>query len=118
MIRPRVHRRVHGEILMRTEIVSSLVSWSGRGDLNARPPAPKAGALPGCATPRLNSFYTTSEAGRSARTPSFDPPWPKARTRITTACQGRMKIPQIAGRKFPTPHQVVVDANRHFSEHG
>ena len=28
--------------------------WSGRGDLNARPPAPKAGALPGCATPRLS----------------------------------------------------------------
>ena len=28
------------------------VLWSGRGDLNARPPAPKAGALPGCATPR------------------------------------------------------------------
>jgi hypothetical protein len=27
-------------------------NWSGRGDLNARPPAPKAGALPGCATPR------------------------------------------------------------------
>jgi hypothetical protein len=32
-------------------IFNSLV-WSGRGDLNARPPAPKAGALPGCATPR------------------------------------------------------------------
>jgi hypothetical protein len=27
-------------------------SWSGREDLNLRPPAPKAGALPGCATPR------------------------------------------------------------------
>src|ERR1700722_2430606 len=26
--------------------------WSGRGDLNSRPPAPKAGALPGCATTR------------------------------------------------------------------
>jgi hypothetical protein len=26
--------------------------WSGRADLNGRPPAPKAGALPGCATPR------------------------------------------------------------------
>src|ERR1700732_3370754 len=26
--------------------------WSGRPDLNRRPPAPKAGALPGCATPR------------------------------------------------------------------
>src|SRR4051812_26784227 len=25
---------------------------SGRPDLNRRPPAPKAGALPGCATPR------------------------------------------------------------------
>jgi hypothetical protein len=25
---------------------------SGREDLNLRPPAPKAGALPGCATPR------------------------------------------------------------------
>src|SRR5215470_12316418 len=27
--------------------------WSGREDSNLRPPAPKAGALPGCATPRL-----------------------------------------------------------------
>ena len=27
-------------------------SLSGREDLNLRPPAPKAGALPGCATPR------------------------------------------------------------------
>ncbi len=34
--------------------------WSGREDLNFRPPAPKAGALPGCATPRqtTKSFYT------------------------------------------------------------
>jgi integrase len=29
------------------------VNWSGREDSNLRPPAPKAGALPGCATPRL-----------------------------------------------------------------
>src|SRR5271154_1505333 len=28
------------------------VNWSGRLDSNQRPPAPKAGALPGCATPR------------------------------------------------------------------
>ena len=27
--------------------------WSGREDLNLRPPAPHAGALPGCATPRV-----------------------------------------------------------------
>ena len=29
---------------------------SGRLDSNQRPPAPKAGALPGCATPRLYAF--------------------------------------------------------------
>ena len=32
--------------------------WSGRADLNRRPPAPKAGALPGCATPRSSPDYT------------------------------------------------------------
>src|SRR6266852_7274949 len=26
--------------------------WSGRGDLNPRPPEPQSGALPSCATPR------------------------------------------------------------------
>ena len=31
---------------------------SGRADLNGRPPAPKAGALPGCATPRAISNNT------------------------------------------------------------
>src|ERR1039458_7090289 len=64
---PRVHRRVRPEISIRPEGVSLLLNWSGRGDLNARPPAPKAGALPGCATPRLHSFYTTSEPGCSVR---------------------------------------------------
>lgn len=29
-------------------------TWSGWRDSNSRHPAPKAGALPGCATPRLN----------------------------------------------------------------
>ncbi len=29
---------------------------SGRLDLNQRPPAPKAGALPGCATPRMKKL--------------------------------------------------------------
>ncbi len=33
--------------------VRTLGIWSGRLDSNQRPPAPKAGALPGCATPRL-----------------------------------------------------------------
>ena len=29
--------------------------WSGRRDSNPRHPAPKAGALPGCATPRIST---------------------------------------------------------------
>ena len=29
------------------------LEWSGRQDSNLRPPVPKTGALPGCATPRL-----------------------------------------------------------------
>src|SRR5687767_15609904 len=31
---------------------SPFEDWSGREDLNLRPPAPHAGTLPGCATPR------------------------------------------------------------------
>jgi hypothetical protein len=33
--------------------------WSGRQDSNLRPPAPKAGALPGCATPRSTDLDFT-----------------------------------------------------------
>ena len=49
-------------------------NWSGRRDLNPRHPAPKAGALPGCATPRTskmgasvnqNRFRRNSESFRS-----------------------------------------------------
>src|SRR5574338_37657 len=38
---------------MKRRRVARSVVWSGREDLNLRHPAPKAGALPGCATPRL-----------------------------------------------------------------
>src|SRR5207302_157485 len=43
--------------------IPGLPRKSGREDSNLRPPAPKAGALPGCATPRLKS---TREIHRSA----------------------------------------------------
>jgi hypothetical protein len=38
--------------------------WSGREDLNLRLPAPEAGALPGCATPRwfINSKKRRAES--------------------------------------------------------
>ena len=35
------------------------IFWSGWGDLNSRPPAPKAGALPDCATSRIDKCRGT-----------------------------------------------------------
>ena len=32
------------------------VRWSGRQDLNLRPPVPQTDALPGCATPRPDAW--------------------------------------------------------------
>ena len=32
--------------------------WSGRKDSNLRPPAPKAGALPDCAMPRMQRMLS------------------------------------------------------------
>src|SRR6185437_12153464 len=42
----------HGETKFKT--LSLCGKKSGREDLNLRHPAPKAGALPGCATPRFS----------------------------------------------------------------
>ena len=39
--------------------------WSGREDLNLRLPAPKAGALPGCATPRSVSYVFSNDPADS-----------------------------------------------------
>src|SRR5262245_41476132 len=40
--------------------------WSGRRDSNSRPRAPKARALPGCATPRLDPRIAWSLPNRSS----------------------------------------------------
>ncbi len=48
--------------------------WSGRGDLNARPPAPKAGALPGCATPRLSTYLILNHFPARCKG-LLSPPW-------------------------------------------
>ena len=37
---------------LRISLIHFDLQWSGRPDLNRRPPAPEAGALPGYATPR------------------------------------------------------------------
>ena len=56
------------------------IYWSGRGDLNARPPEPHSGALPDCATARVDSarlrpvraYYRQSgqEQGMTRRQPT------------------------------------------------
>ncbi|CAG9269993.1 hypothetical protein BCEP4_60023 [Burkholderia cepacia] len=40
--------------------LTRVLVWSGREDLNLRPPAPHAGTLPGCATPRKKKIITDS----------------------------------------------------------
>ena len=74
------------------------VTWSERRDSNSRPPAPKAGALPGCATLRikklvpaerfelptfgLQNHCTTAVLSRLAPLPGFEP----GTRRLTVAC--------------------------------
>ena len=45
------------------------IRWSGRDDSNIRPSAPKADALPGCATPRFrkNSYIIAQLLTKSSR---------------------------------------------------
>ena len=57
-------------LLIRPE--RTLGKWSGRLDSNQRPPAPKAGALPGCATPR--PVKNTLENARNVMKPSAAAP--------------------------------------------
>ena len=58
------------------ESADSSGTWSGREDLNLRPPAPKAGALPGCATsrqPHCSGFGRESIAYKPASAPRASP---------------------------------------------
>jgi hypothetical protein len=64
--------------------------WSGRADLNGRPPAPKAGALPGCATPRRQHYPILT--GRFASPP-------RGRRRFATD----LTAPRVAWRGAPHP---------------
>ncbi len=47
--------------------------WSGRLDSNQRPPAPKAGALPGCATPRPEELNYPTHANPAPIVTHFEP---------------------------------------------
>ncbi len=49
---------------LQRDAVTPCYYWSGCPDSNRGPPAPKAGALPGCATPRKSESRVTSPASR------------------------------------------------------
>ena len=74
------------------------VGWSGREDLNLRPPAPKAGALPGCATPR--------------RLVRSDLPKIHASERMVSICFGPRRSQRARRRKGTRLEAVKVDTPR------
>ena len=89
-----------------------LARWSGRPDSNWRPPAPHAGALPGCATPRPDNHRISHPAAgcnsvarryfRHAPAPDF---WPRRGRKRGNAGESRS-----AHTCFVYP--VVARANR------
>ena len=71
--------------------------WSGRGDLNTRHPAPKAGALPVCATPRRRGFSL-----------------------LQLSAQGKQasgRTPGILGGGRPSPASQAVESARGVGRH-
>jgi hypothetical protein len=66
--------------------------WSGRGDLNPRPPDPQSGALPSCATPRWTRYRSGFPIG--VRVCRHRRPDPYASTRnLTRAGPPQAAIP-------------------------
>src|SRR3989304_9585525 len=58
------------EIPNQTAMDNCLIVWSGRRDSNSRPPAPHAGTLPGCATPRAWDYNRRECAHRHKQKPA------------------------------------------------
>ena len=68
--------------------------WSGRLDLNQRPPAPKADALPGCATPRPYGFLGFKGVLGKGK---------KTRNRNFLDKSGQRVPPKVTPRRFVPP---------------
>jgi hypothetical protein len=60
-------------LLNRRESRKCLIQWSGRRDSNPRPSAPKADALPDCATPRSLSSYLVARKAELPHDPAMLP---------------------------------------------
>jgi len=57
--------------------------------------APKAGALAGCATPRLHSFYITSKTGASLCARSFDTDTPAFQAKFRSTVSKPLQIESV-----------------------
>ncbi len=78
---------------------------SGRQDLNLRPPAPKAGALPNCATPRkLHSAIFTS-AVRCVRESTLQRGFHIHQ--IAPSPTTGKQVTRLYFRQIPTAHKTV-----------
>ena len=80
----------------------SILFWSGREDSNFRPPAPHAGALPGCATPRPNRDYTVPLT-RPDRAIAGFPPVPAARWQRPASAPRPVRSASSSARHAPRP---------------
>ena len=83
--------------------------WSGRPDLNRGPPAPKAGALPSCATPRrpvaCRPRAATPSVGHGGRCPTTT----RHADSVTPMPTVRVAVFDLGSSSF---HLMVVDASR------
>ncbi len=96
------------------------IQWSGRRDSNPRPSAPKADALPDCATPRLLlivSHAFPAPALRALRKPSSlraratAPPAPMPARSAATQTQQELRPP--ASPEMPSPSRCGRAAAPH-----
>ena len=71
--------------------------WSGREDLNLRPPAPKAGALPDCATPR--------EITLAPRARNYVAGAPRSQRRRPPESPGRGPVQATGPSSLPGTHE-------------
>ena len=73
--------------------------WSERRDSNSRPSAPKADALPGCATLRLRYSNPQTQVFRDLRRKNLDPALQQASNRLAaiTRWAYMLQLPRVMG---------------------
>ena len=94
------------------------IDWSGWADLNRRPPAPKAGALPDCATSRLLASVGGCP-GRDRRVPVRIPWYPLSTLHRTPHECTDLRRPHFLGttRAPCRRQQRPADAHRRHRPH-